>query len=340
VFPASGQNDVADTLFIASDTLNENSGIFDTDDLLTISLRFDISKYRKKKSDEEYLDAQLTYYNSSTDSVTKKMRVRARGEFRREYCSFPPIMLNFRSEDTIWGGVTRVDKLKMVTQCVPGNQESVFKEYLVYKLYNILTDNSFRVRLLKVNYINTAKQNDVATEYAFVIEPLEHLTARLNAAEAKTNNLDQNDVIPEMMDRMAIFNYMIGNTDWSVPVRHNALLLAPGFPMPPDKAIVVPYDFDFSGLVDASYASPNPELEIKTVRERLYRGVCRKEEVYVSAFREFLDHKNDFYKIISEFPYLSNHSKKEMIAYLNLFLDGIDNRKTVLNKIMYDCLKF
>ena len=340
VLPACGQNDISDTLFIASDTLNENSGIFDSDDLLTISLKFDISKYRKTKPDEEYLDAQLTYYTSNSDSVTKKLRVRARGEFRREYCSFPPILLNFRSEDPTWGGVAEINKLKMVTQCVPGNQESLFREYLVYKLYNILTDNSFRVRLLKVNYINTAKQNEVSTEYAFVIEPLEHLTKRINAAEARANNLDQKDVIPEMMDRMAIFNYMIGNTDWSVPVRHNVLLLAPGFPMPPDKAIVVPYDFDFSGLVNANYASPNPELKIKTVRERLYRGVCREEEIYVTAFREFLENEEEFYRAINEFPYLSDHSKKEMINYLDLFLDGIDNRKTVLNKIMYDCLKF
>ncbi len=337
---AKGQNVVTDTLFFATDTLDKNSGIFDSDDLLTLSLRFDITEYRRKKSDEDYLDALLTYYYGKTDSVTKKIKVRARGEFRREFCSFPPILLNFRSEDTIWGGSSRIDKLKMVTQCYPGNQESLLREYLIYKLYNVLTDNSFRVRLIKVNYINTAKKNDISTEFAFVIEPIDHLTARINAVEVRTNNLDQNDVIPEMMDRMAIFNYMIGNPDWSVPVHHNVLLLAPGFPMPPDKALVVPYDFDFTGLVNASYATPNPELKIKTVQERIYLGVCRKEEVFVSAFREFSEHKNDFYKIINEFPYLTEYSKKDMIVYLDLFFNGIENRKTVLNKIMFDCLKF
>jgi hypothetical protein len=137
---AYSQNDSIYARYAAADTLNENSGLFDSNDLLTIALRFDITQYRKSRSDVDYLDAILTYYNSGKDTVNKEIKVRSRGIFRRDYCDFPPLMLNFKMKDSTEGEFSRINKLKMVTQCKAGNEEILLKEYLIYKLYNVITD--------------------------------------------------------------------------------------------------------------------------------------------------------------------------------------------------------
>jgi hypothetical protein len=333
------QNDSLYTRYAIADTINENLELFKSNELLKISLRFDITEYKKKRSDKDYLDAILTYHTSDKDSINKEIKVRSRGIFRRAYCDFPPLMLNFKMKDSVKGEFTNINKLKMVTQCMSGDEELLLKEYLIYKLYNVMTENSFRVRLLRVNYINTSKQKKTISEYAFVIEPLDFLAKRLNSVEVK-GNVTQKSIKPEMMDRMAIFNYMIGNTDWSVPIHHNILVLAQATSERPDLGIIIPFDFDFSGLVDASYSSPFEGLRISSVRERLYLGVCRSENVYISALNEFLKLKEDFYKVINDFQYLNDKSKKEMISYLEGFFKGIDKRNTLANKLRIECIQF
>ena len=338
--PLSGQDRPADSLYSVADTLNEKYSLFDREDLLSLTLRFDITKFKRTRSDSVYLEAILTYYINETDSINKLIKVRSRGEFRRNYCDFPPLMLNFKMKDSIKGEFSKINKLKLVTQCKPGRDELVLKEYLMYKLYNVLTDNSYRVRLLRVKYINTFKQSKPEIQFAFVIEPTDLLAKRINAVEIKTTNLTQKNFKPEMMDRFAVFNYMIGNTDWSVPAQHNALMLSQPGSERPDLGVIIPFDFDFSGLVYANYASPFPGLPIKTIRERLYLGICRDEEVFIKALKEFLDKKEEFYKVINEFPYLNEKSKKEMITYLDEFFNGINDRSTLAKKLARECMRF
>jgi hypothetical protein len=341
--PAFGQNDSLNTHYVAADTLGENSKLFEGNELQRISLKFDITKYKKLKSDKEYLDAVLTYHTSVKDSVTKAIKVRSRGEFRRSHCDFPPLMLNFKLKDTIPGEFYKINKLKMVTQCYTGNEEGLLKEYLIYKLYNVLTENSFRVKLLKVDYINTDPRKALKkpiSEFAFVIEPIDLLTKRLDAIEVKLTNLNQKKIKPEMMDRVAIFNYMVGNTDWSVPINHNVLILSQVHSERPELGMIVPFDFDFSGLVNADYAAPFPGLKITSVLDRQYMGICRSKEVYINALREFSDKKDEFYKVIKEFPYLKGKTKKEMIIYLDGFFKGIDKRNSTAINMLNDCISF
>ena len=66
---------------------------------------------------------------------------------------------------------------------------------------------------------------------------------------------------------------MIGNTDWNLDKSHNIELIRPasgGAPIP------VPYDFDWSGLIAPPYARPNQMLGIGSVKQRLFRGFCRR----------------------------------------------------------------
>jgi hypothetical protein len=339
--PAFGQVDTIAKDYTVADTHDVKVTLFDTDDLLEITLKFDISYYKKKKSDEEYLNAILTYFINETDSVSKNIKVKARGNVRRtSICDFPPLMLNFKMKDSDGTEFAGINKLKIVPYCKVGYEELILKEYLVYKLYNVLTDSSFRVRLFKITYINTSREKKPLTQFGFAIEPKELLEKRINAKEINTKVTSQRSFRPELLDKMAIFNYMIGNTDWSVPIKHNVLLLSPSQVLSANDNLIVPFDFDYSGLVNAEYALPFGTLPIKTVRDRLYLAVCRDEDTFKNAVSEFAEKKDDFYKVVNDFPYLDAKSKKEMISYLDGFFNGIDKRNTLVNKLLNDCQWF
>jgi hypothetical protein len=249
-------------------------------------------------------------------------------------------MLNFHKEDSAGKEFSRVDKIKMVTHCTAGGEEYLLKEFLVYKLFNVLTEYSFRVRLLRVNYINTFKESKPIREFAFVIEPKETLGRRLNAVEIKTTNITQKHIRPELMDRMAIFNYMIGNTDWSVPILHNVLVMSQGNIKGLEAGIIFPYDFDYAGLVNTDYAIPFDGLGLESVLERRYLGVCRSEGTFINALKEFSDKKEDLYKVINDFQYLNPKIKKQMISYLDGFYSGFDKRNSIVYKLRSECLNF
>jgi hypothetical protein len=340
--PSFSQEDWASNQYAVSDTIDEDIKLFESDELLEISLKFDITHYRRNKDDKEYLPAILIYHTSPTDSIVKKLRVKCRGITRLSICSFPPLMLNFHMNDSVDGQFSQVDKIKMVTHCSTGGEDYLLKEYLIYKLYNVLTDYSFRVRLLRVNYINTFKESKPIRTFAFVIEPKENLCKRLNAIEVETTmNITQKHIRQDVMDRMAIFQYMIGNTDWTVPIFHNnVLIMSQSNLQGLEPGIAVAYDFDYSGLVNASYAVPAEQLKLNSVLERRYLGICRSEETFIDDLKEFADKKEDFYRVINEFQYLSPKIKKQMISYLDGFYKGFDKRNSVVNKLLNECVSF
>jgi hypothetical protein len=133
---------------------------------------------------------------------------------------------------------------------------------------------------------------------------------------------------------------MIGNTDWSVPARHNIVLLAEKGSTPSNNNLIVPFDFDYAGLVGTSYAVPFETLPIKRVQERLYIAVCRPEEEFKTTLNEFLEKKEQFYKVINDFPYLSDMAKKSMTGYLDQFFNGIEKKDYILKNILKDCMWF
>jgi hypothetical protein len=340
VLPAFSQSDTIVNPLDVVDTLSQDFGLFTKDDILDMSLRFDLTNYKRKKPKEEYMKAILTYHISDKDSINKEIRLKSRGEFRNGYCDLPPIRLNFSKTEFQKSDLKKINKLKLVTHCQYGNEVYLLKEYLIYKLYNVLTDNSFRVRLIRMEYINTFKKTKPIKTFAFFIEPIEILGERINSVPVESVNLTQKQMIPEMMDRMAIFNFMIGNTDWSVPNQHNCKILSPKTFTGSNLGVVVPYDFDYSGLVDADYAIPYEGLGLESVRDRRYVGICRTEDVFINALKEFSDKKEAFYKVINEFTPLSEKERTKMILYLDSFYDLFDKRNSIVYNILGGCTSF
>ncbi len=309
--------------------------LFTNDDILNVSLRFDLSGFLKKPDKNQSFDGVMTFRFSETDTLDRKVTIQYRGQSRYERCRFPPMRIIFKQPVHEVTDSAKIKKIKLVNQCQQGSlyDDYVIKEYLVYKLYSVLTDTCFRVRLLKINYIDTENEKKQITQYGIFIEPEELLAKRTNTLEVKTRSLSQKHMFPSMIDRVAIFNYMVSNWDWSVPGQHNiSVFSSPRYDIA-GIGIPVPFDFDLTGIVNADYAIPPPGIGIETNRDRLFTGICRTREVYHNELMIFLDKKDEFYSVVNEYPHLSKAAKKNIIIFLDQFFLQLEKPKSLDNLI-------
>ncbi len=323
-----------------SQEIDDSYEFFSTEEPIDISLKFDITLFRKKKPSNDYLDATLTWYKTANDSVTSNIRLRSRGNMRYELCQFPPIRLNFKDTRAGFSELDSIGNIKLVTHCNEGKafEEYIIKEYLVYKLYNILTDTSFRVRLARIRYIDTGKKKDVFTRYGFIIEPSAAFEKRLAVYELKDIIVRPRYIDETILDRMSMFNYMVGNSDYQTQIFHNVKAYK-SVDLKNYLSIVVAYDFDYSGIVDAYYAVPDEKLNIKDVKQRIYRGPCRSEEQLSLMINDFISHRADLIGLIQDFEYLNEKTKKRMVDYLESFFDDCETG-AVLRRIKRECIDY
>ncbi|MFZ0471291.1 MAG: hypothetical protein WAL94_01625 [Bacteroidales bacterium] len=318
-------------------------GLFENEAPLEISLQFNLSTYLRAKPKEEYMKGTITFHPGKADSMTRDIKLRTRGIFRNVECYYAPLELNFKNAHFGYSDLDSIRKLKLVPQCKPDaeSEKNVLIEYLIYKMFSAMTDTSFRVRLLTINYIDSENKKKPFKQFGFFIEPVHMLAGRTNSVEIESPALNQKTIFPRMIDRIAIFNYMIGNFDWAVPNQHNIKVFKPLVFDTVYLAAAVPYDFDFTGLVDAEYAVPDDQITGTTsIRERIFLGVCRDREVYQKDLEEFLEKKDEFYRMINEFPYLNARQKKNMIYYLDTFYEMCTGKQKILNVFLKSCKNF
>ena len=258
----------------------------------------------------------LTYADDRQQSVTLPLAVKVRGNFRRSSvnCSFPPLLLDFPKKKTHHTLFEDQNKLKLVTHCQ--TDEYVVREYLVYKLFNLLTDRSFQARLARVTYVDSLGKRAPETHLAFLLED-ENAVAKRNGAtlyKRKQTNVRYVDTLG--MATVAVFEYLIGNTDWSVPFLHNIRLLALSTGSTP---FPVPYDFDHAGIVEADYARPAEQLGIQSVRERMYRGMAYPAAVFQTVFDRFNELKPQLYAVYTNESRLSPAYVRRTLKYLDDF---------------------
>ncbi len=321
-----------------SDTL-QTFDFFDIEEPLKITLKYDITSFIKNKHKAEYIDAELHVFYPGIDPVVKNIRIQARGNFRKGQCYFPPLSLNFKTDPIERSELAGMKKLKVVTHCTSGknNDNIVLREYLVYKLYNILTEKSFRVKLLDINYIDTGKKKHEFQETGFIIEPVELVAKRNNCTLIDPLVVKGENLVEEDADRAALFQYMISNTDWRIKSGHNTKFIKSLTDLTP-KVIPVPYDFDFSAVVDASYAFPQEWSNAKSLFERDYLGYCRETDAeYIKIIDLFLEKEDLIMNYISDFKYLSEKDKKEVSDFIATFYHEIKNQKRIVLNIKNQC---
>lgn len=322
-----------------SETLSTSSSIFTDEKPLNLTLKYDITSFIKHKNKGEYLDAVLTIHESETDSIVKNIRLKARGNFRRGYCFFPPIYLNFKTDPIENTDLKDINKVKLVTHCSSSKsyQNYILKEYLAYKLYNTLSDYSFRVKLVNVNYIDTGLKGRNYYKKGFLIEPVELLARRTNSVEVDTKLINGNNVKEKDVDRVALFEYLIANSDWRIKTGHNMKYLKSMDDIT-TKVIPVPYDFDYSGIVNASYAVPQEWTSLKTVTEREYLGYCRtNDNMSLQTIDLFVQNRDKIYSVISGFQYLDEKEKRRMINFVKEFYDEAGSPGGLLKTLKKEC---
>lgn len=301
----------------------QNPSIFQTlgqiaNQEVTMTLNFEsLDELRKK--DESFL-ALLKYKKANGDSVSWNVKLAVRGRYRRLFCDFPPLKVVFPKKDLQAKGLANFNDLKWVTHCFEDHEsdEHLLREYLAYGLYQQISPFSYRTQLLRVTYINTSKPNQKIVRYAFVVEDDAEISQRLNLKECKDCFVAHRDSLDlRSENNVAVFQYMIGNTDWSISKGQKNVKYFK--PLSGGKMVVIPHDFDFSGFVDAGYAVPATGTNIQTVKERAFLGFKADKAIWDETLNLYKSKQNAFIQYIEAFPLLKEGAKKESIRYINSF---------------------
>ena len=312
--------------------------LFEDDFTLSITLKSDFTEFTKSKNHDKYLPAELIVHLPNNDSIVKTIRIKTRGKSRKEMCNFPPIKLNFKKDPIKNPDYKGVNKMKMVTHCKGSKifNGYTLKEYLVYKLYNAITNYSLNARLLKIDYIDTGKKKINQSRYGFVIEPIEAMATRVNAVQIETKLVAYHELDALSADRVALFNYMVGNTDWLYKGSHNIKFIKildikiPG-------AYVIPYDFDYSGFINTHYSIPQEWSNAEIVTERDYLGFCRPNDDNFNILREeYLSAENKVYETIMSFESLPIRERERLKWYIQGFYKEL-KLKAAYRVICSDC---
>lgn len=320
------------------DTIHTSIDIFDEEEPMQLTLTLDIKKYQREKNKGEYMPVHFLYQINDTLQLEKNLRLKARGQFRRSHCHLAPFWLNIRKADVANQHLQDIKRIKVVTHCngPKAYEEYVLKEYLAYKIFNIISPVSFRVRLIRMKYVDSGRKNKLTEGWAFMVEPEEMVAIRHGALVVKKDALATSLMRQGEMDIVALFQYMIGNPDYSVTGRHNLKILGlPGFGS--EGYTPVPYDFDYSGLVNAYYAIPGENLGIQSVTERYFMGPCRSDEQMMVAIDLINQYRDEIYALVADFPYMSSRHKGEAMAYLESYFDLASRPKQLISMLNFTC---
>jgi hypothetical protein len=278
------------------------------------------------------------------DGRELKVDVRLRGKSRLEQCAFPPLLLDFERGATGQTAFEGQEKLKLVTHCSRGDtgEKNLLEEYTAYRIFNLLSDFSYRVRLLRVSYTDTDDRmsRDARGRYAFVIESTAQLAERLGAVPLELAAVSKRKLDADQAARVYVFQYLVGNTDWSLvhpwdsdECCHNGKLLGRD-----ENIFYVPYDFDQSGIVNASYAKPHRVMHLPNVRARRYRGVCTETDTLVAAMRHVYSQQEAINAAVHRTPGLSEDDADSVVDYLAGYFEKAADEERLLTKFERQCI--
>lgn len=276
------------------------------------------------------------------------MQLAPRGFSRRTLglCTFPPLRINLDGErqGTILQGQ---NKLKLVTRCRPNAnyEQLIVLEYTAYRLFNEITPLSFRVRPARVTYRDTDGRRREETQFNFLVEDIDDLARRnrraaieVMSAEVRAAQLD-----PDQAAIVGLFQYMIGNLDWDMVAGpageeccHNGKLIAAN-EASRERVVPVPYDFDYSGFVNAPYAVPPEGLQVRNVRQRHYRGYCRFNDQAIAAATLFRSRREQLFAVIDGETRLAEARRRTARRYIEDFFAILEDPQRFQRQVIDNC---
>lgn len=322
-------------------TPDERPTVFDMiygHDLAEVTLQTDMVRLLENVKTDNYQSAIFSFTDERGENIALQAEIRSRGNYRRRVCDFPPLKIKFPKEKLVGANIKPHNKLKLVTHCLDdknAGQENLLKEYLAYKMYNELTDQSYRVQLIRINYEDTKGKVSRIKRYAILIEDTDEMAERLGGEECDCLNPNKEQLDARLEGIHSVFQYMIGNEDWSITMNRNLKMIKP---LDGSKWKAVPYDFDFSGMVNASYAIPNTQLGLASIQDRLYLGLPISDTELKYLFSYFRSKQQTLYQLVDECDSLSKNGRKEVTDYLMAFYQRIDYLENEVGKNMYQAM--
>lgn len=295
-----------------------------------IKIETNWNKLINQKMDEEYIPGKINLPCGDFD-----IRVRARGMMRKQVCFFPPVKVDFKNGQLEKQKLdTSIDKLKVVFQCRAGesNSEFLLREKMCYDLYKVVNPECYVYhKLVKFECMDEGKVK-YSLDGLFVEDEGE-IADRMGAkvievGKVMVPSLDKTNYL-----RMVFFQYMIGNTDWSIPNKHNVeMVKLPNVA----KIVPIPYDFDYAALVGTPYAVPHESLPIKSIFERYFMGHGVTEADAITTAKYFVDKKEALLQVVTDFQGLDEKAKNNIKKFLNPFFVAVENEKTVKKTFVQD----
>jgi hypothetical protein len=259
-------------------------------------------------------------------------------------CDFPLLRLNFEGTGTAGTLFEGQGKLKLVVRCRRGNrsEQDVLEEYAAYRIFALLTDVSYRVRLVHITFDDSDDRpvRGYRQSYGFIIEPLEQVAARVGGTVAEVPAVALSRMDDEQAALVYVFQYLVANTDWSFVAPYEEEVCCHNIHLVDINGTLfpVPYDLDLSGLVNATYAFPDPSLHIKHVMWRLYRGFCTDGQVLRGAIASITSRQEEVLGVISTLPFESDRAKSDRINYLQKFFKQAGNGDRMVSNFEKHCL--
>jgi len=319
--------------------------LFQSTDVLHVQIVAPLATLLRERSIDEQLPATFRYSDSAGQAVEFDVQIRVRGRFRlqKDVCAFPPMRLNFKESETRGTLFHKQDKVKLVTHCQPSSkyEQVILREYTAYRILNILTDASFRVRLLRITYVDSEGKKRDNVAHGFIIEHKDRLAKRLQNSYLDLPVTTVGDLEPNYASTVSLYHFLIGNTDFS-PVRgvpgesccHNHVL----FGNESELIWSVPYDFDQAGIVNAPHAVPSERFRLRSVTQRLYRGRCHHNDLLDETIARYNDKREEIMAVLREVEGASNRSEKTMVKYVDKFYDTINSDRRVKGEIVKRCI--
>lgn len=297
----------------------------------------------RKKDSGEVFEGVFRYTEADGREISIPIEITTRGLTRKRVCDFPPLRIRFDKEASKGTAFRGAGRLKLVTHCLKGGKYEQYyvKEFLAYKIYNLATEKSFRVQGLDMSYAEKGEDDKPLERFAFLIEDPDDVAKRNDLEKLSINDIQVSRLDPMETSRFVVFQYLIGNLDWSVlggpsdHCCHNARLIGASPEATPVYGI--PYDLDSTGLVNAHYAAPPQGLGARSIRQRVYRGFCAHNDSLRPAIDEFMALRGDIEALMNNESRLDSGNRKRALKYLDEGFETLASEKEIQDEFIDNC---
>jgi len=301
-----------------------------------IDLISDFDELIISKKQNIKIDALAIFYCENSEVFSRSVGLEPRGKFRRKVCDFPPLKLRFDNKDLISSDFLPYNEWKLVTHCTSNLKEArnyLRKEFLIYQLLYAFDTSFFQTKWMEISYRDIQPNAKSINAPSFIIEDKEELASRKNYKICDCSGSTFQEFDQKNLALVSIFQFLIGNADWDIPMMRNIEILI----NEEGQKILVPYDFDYSGLVNPSYGLPNKDFQLKSMRDRVYLGPNLAQDEYLTLLNDLNTVWPSWQVLITNSPELSKKDKEDILRYLEKSIEYLKSKNELsTGTVFYD----